>query len=65
MRDCRHGVVRLAILAAVASALVAVATVAWIVSHGRREYAAPLRPAPEDDVQPFDPRTAATGLAAG
>ncbi len=55
-------------LAALASALVAAATVAWIVSHGRRELPMTRYAEPEDGAQPWDlpagwARVHATGLA--
>lgn len=51
-------------LAFLASVLVAAATVAWIVSHGRHELSMTRYAEREDGVQPFDPRCAATGLCA-
>lgn len=55
-------------LLALASALVAAATVAWVVSHGRREFPMTRCAEPDDGVQPWDlppgwARAHATGLA--
>lgn len=50
------------LLLALAAAFMVAATLAYL-RHGAREYAQPYREDP-DGVQPFDPRTAATGLYA-
>lgn len=51
------------ILATIASALMAAATVAYLTHDREREYAWPCPPEDDDGIIGWDPRTASTGLA--